>query len=112
MTTITDLPTLTGTEKQVAWATDIRAACLAKWAGVIDELAVDFPRARNVMLVGVIRQIVDTLSQVADASVWIDGRSDAGAMMRQIGTMREDTAVAAGFGIDGRELRNIYVMMR
>ena len=94
-----------GTEKQIASATAIRADKLSKWGTLIAELnSVD--RARNQMLADVLSKIVSTVSECADAEVWIDGRDSVAVMLHCIG--QKDAAL---FGTDAREFRNILNMM-
>lgn len=95
-----------GTEKQIAWATEIRATQLAKWDALIADLETA-ERARNKMLAAIIRKIIDVVSQCDDAATWIDGRDNVSIMLNCMG--KKD---AAPFGTDARELRNVLVMMR
>lgn len=96
---------MTGTEKQIAWASDIRTANMEKWSAVIADLNTS-TRDRDQMLVGIIAKIIATVEDCTDAATWIDGRDNVSVMLHVMG--KKDATL---FGTDPRELRNVISMM-
>lgn len=70
--------TLTGTEKQIAWASDIRNAAVAKWKAVIAEWIADDAEYMAPQIADA-RAIIDRALTVESASAWIESRTREGA---------------------------------
>ena len=102
------MTTLTGTEKQIAWATDIRAGKMEKWAALIAERNAS-TRERSQMIARVIGQIVNTLSEASEASIWIDGRNNVSQMLNEMGILIADASTR--YDASTADLRDIYSMM-
>ncbi len=66
---------LAGTEKQIAWATDIRAACLPKWQGAVEQQAIDAGDDEwGNQLLAVMKAILAAAERNTDAAAWINSR--------------------------------------
>ena len=89
----------TGTEKQIAWASEVKAARLAAWAEFGSKMAPTDPR------VAILNKLIAAAEEITDASAWIDNRADAAALFASVGLDRK--ALCARFSIDERPTRNV-----
>ncbi|WP_306133018.1 hypothetical protein [Roseivivax marinus] len=69
-----ELPDLNGTQKQVACATDIRAASLENWRRQIDCMPRDLPTSEK--RIECAKRLVALASNNTDADHWINARYD------------------------------------
>jgi hypothetical protein len=74
---MTNLPALNGTEKQIAYAADIRTQQVKKWAEVVDFANANIneyeDRAAQILA---IEEIISIALKETDAKVWIDWARD------------------------------------
>jgi len=87
----------TGTEKQIAWATTIKADSLAAWTEFMGRLTVEDARR------DIVAAIIEQAGQITDAATWIDGRGNARYFMRRAGV---DHNALAALGFDARLSHN------
>ena len=67
------LPTLTGTEKQIAWANDIREESIARWTKAIENTEFDDARP---LVIPAMKRAVEIALACDCASTWIDARDN------------------------------------
>lgn len=79
----TDLPALTGTAKQVAWASDLRASTAADLAATISRYQTT-PRA---VLIPVWTELSRRILAITDATWWINHRGVDLAIVKAIQTV-------------------------
>lgn len=104
----TELATLTGSEKQIAWATEIRAAMLAKCESAVQhanaksaDATSDSRRARWANDAADFQMIDDLLRGVSDAHIWIECRdSHPGVVLHH------------GLGVQPMNVRNAARLLR
>lgn len=89
----------TGTEKQIAWASEIKVARLAAWAEFASRMAPTDER------VGIVNALIDAAEKITDAAAWIDGRDNAVVLFASVGLDRK--ALCARFNMDERQTRNV-----
>ena len=76
----------TGTEKQIAWAKDIKAAAVAQWEAAAQHWIARADKAinagkderaqRHAEVARRIRALAELAAECSNASVWIDGKMD------------------------------------
>lgn len=98
---------LTGTEKQISWAEEIRAKKFEFWNAEIERLS-ETPRQRYMDIISVIRVTMSVAETISDASYWIDGRDNTSVLLHCAGVDRTD----ARYGdLSPRAVRDILMMI-
>ena len=84
-----------GTEKQIAWANEIKSRSMSAWSAMAAEYEANGDDRH-----AAIRTIADLAGQSDDAETWIDGRDSVSVHLHSMGHDR--VAMSAMVGIPGR----------